>query len=196
MSLPTYFIIDLETTGLPKTKGYNNYHPYTENKHYDSSRIVEIAWVVLDSSLKPISQKHYIVRPLNFTIPTSDFHKVTQTIAENSGTLFNEILKDLSKDLNLSNNFLSYNVGFDLNILQNEISRHEETSLNIYIDKMKKICIMEEAKKYLSVSSCKLIHAYELIFGEEFENSHSALPDVLAAKDIFVYMRENKRKLK
>lgn len=140
-----------------------------------------------------VSQKHYIVNPDGFTIPKSDFHKVTQTVAEPKGTKFKEILKDLSTDISRCDNFLSYNVGFDLNILQNEISRHS-SDVNPLIDSMKKICIMESVNKYLSLSSCKLIHAYELIFDKQFEDSHSALPDVIAAKDIFVYMKQNKRK--
>lgn len=186
---PFYFIIDLETTGLPLTKGYNKYYPYTEHKYYINSRIVEIAWIILDESFKEISQKHYIVNPDGFIIPNSDFHKVTQSIAEIEGVTFKEILNDLSSDIRICNIFLSYNVGFDLNILQNEISRHSSaTDVNTFIDSMKKTCIMEEVKKHFSLSSCKLIHAYELIFGKKFDDSHSALPDVIAAKDVFVYM--------
>lgn len=197
MSSPTYFIIDLETTGLPQTKGYNKYYPYTENKYYNNSRIVELAWIVLDKSFNTISQKNYIVNPDDFTIPDSNFHKVTQTIAETKGVKFEEILKELSTDIQQCNIFLSYNIEFDLNILLNEISRHPSfSSCNSFIESMKKICIMEEVKKYLSLSSCKLIHAYELIFDKKFEDAHSALPDALAAKDIFVEMRLNPKKRK
>lgn len=193
-SFPTYFIIDLETTGLPITpREYNKYYPYTENKYYDRSRIVEIAWIILDKSFNTISQKHYIVNPDGFIIPHSDFHKITQTIAESKGIKFDEILRDLSTDIKQCEYFLSYNIGFDLNILQNEIFRHDN-KVNVFINSIKKICIMEEVKKYLSLSSCKLIHAYELIFDKPFENSHSALPDTIAAKDIFVYMRHNTKK--
>ena len=58
---------DVESTGLPKTKGFNNYYDYKELKYYDNSRIVSIAWNLLYKK-KLISSKYFIIKPKDFKV--------------------------------------------------------------------------------------------------------------------------------
>ena len=188
-----FFFIDLETTGLPKTKGYNNYYSYTDYNKYDSCRVVEIAWIVLSPSHEKLLEKQYIVKSNDFVIPTSEIHTITEEKSKQEGILLVDILKELFNDIKTSGTFLSYNILFDLNILQSEISRlnkiTEMNDLLLYIESMKKQCVMIMCCNYLDVNSIKLINAYKKIIKKELINSHQALPDTRAVCELFMKIR-------
>ena len=61
-----YLIFDIETTGLVKCEKFNLYPHFSDNEKYDTSRIVQIAWVVLDINFKTIDKKSYIIKKDNF----------------------------------------------------------------------------------------------------------------------------------
>ena len=50
-------VFDTETTGLPITKGFNNYYSYKELEKYNSSRLLSICWQVYKDTQ---SKKHLI----------------------------------------------------------------------------------------------------------------------------------------
>lgn len=185
-----YFIIDLETTGLPKTKGWNNYYSYTDYDKYNSCRAVEIAWIILDNKFQKVSEHQYIIKPNGFVIPNSNFHTVTEERAQNEGMRFEEILTILYKDLENSGTFLSYNILFDLNILLSEISRlNDQNDLLNKINNMKKECILVMCADYLDINSLKLVDSYKRILGKTLEDAHQALPDTRAACELFIKIK-------
>lgn len=187
-----YFIIDLETTGLPKTKGWNNYYSYTEYDKYDSCRAVEIAWIILDTKLQKVIERQYIIKPNGFNIPNSNFHTVTEERAQKEGLEFEEILKILYDDIKDCGTFLSYNVLFDLNILLSEINRINNSELLNKINNMKKECILVMCADYLDVNSLKLVDSYKRILGKTLEDAHQALPDTKAACELFTKIKMEK----
>jgi hypothetical protein len=65
-----YLFLDIETTGLPTRKGWDEYYPYTKSSCYDSSRVV----LCCDKNMKKIDEKDMVVRRDGFHIPKSEFH--------------------------------------------------------------------------------------------------------------------------
>ena len=58
--------IDLETTGLPKTKGFCKWYDYTELDKYESSRIIEMGIVITNNDGETIVEYSSLVKPNNF----------------------------------------------------------------------------------------------------------------------------------
>ena len=69
--------IDLETTGLPKTKGFNNWYNYTELDKYESSRIIELGIIITEDNGNIISEYTSLVKPDNFTSLKPIITKIT-----------------------------------------------------------------------------------------------------------------------
>ena len=67
---------DLETTGLPTFRehstGKNKYYAFNQNKYYDSSRIVSIAWCLIEEftaeKLEDPTINYTIRKPINFKV--------------------------------------------------------------------------------------------------------------------------------
>jgi DNA polymerase III epsilon subunit-like protein len=187
-STRNFFLVDTETTGFP-----TKYAKYHEHHKYDSARMVQIAWYVLDPDLKVLTRKNYILYPEQFKIPDSKFHFVTQEIGLTKGVKLKDIFEDLSKDIKTCDKFLAYNVEFDFGIIQSEISRLEGMEyLNCYIDKMTHVCAMKSAMYYMEIDKWpKLKDAYQEIVGSEGVKFHDALGDVEATYQVWKRIMKN-----
>ena len=197
-------VIDTETTGLPETK-FNNFckdrfYPFKQLEKYNKSRMVQISWTIVEIKLgTKYNVKDYIVKPNNFYVPNSDFHKVTNQIAINKGIDLVEIIKQLNQDLESSDYIMAHNTWFDMNIIRSEIYRLNldksnkilEKSLNIFNQFEKNnliLCSGELSKEILKIKSKysegykmpRLVEFYKHFFGCEFDNQHDSKFDVIA----------------
>ena len=89
--------IDIETTGLPIRKGFNNYYEPSEIKYYDTSRMIEIGYIIYDNEknrLKKIS--HLIKHHDDIKINNSKIHGITQNHINKKGILIIDVLNELS----------------------------------------------------------------------------------------------------
>ena len=178
--------IDIETTGLPKTKGFNKYFPYTSMKCYDTSRIVSISWIHTKDNIID-SYREVFVRPDNFIIKNSKFHGIKHKYALKHGLHIIEMFEELEELIEDTDEFLSYNIGFDLNVLSSELYRYECYNLLESLQLLKHRCVMQECfdkgheneGKYM-----KLLDLHKKIFNEEF-NAHNAYEDTYAAYRLF-----------
>ena len=157
--------IDLETTGLVKNVKQLNieqekrYPNYKNNENYESSRIVQIGYIYIESfdydyEILPINIKSIIIKPENFIIPeeTIIIHGITNEKANEEGILLNEGLKKIKKLINKSEYIIGYNIYFDINIIMNELYRK---GLKNPIKKIKELkedekilCVGELSKQY------------------------------------------------
>jgi hypothetical protein len=201
--------IDLETTGfvenVDKNKKLENRYPdYKENKNYDSSRIVQIGYIVFDDYDYEIGIKNIksvIIKPEEFVIPDDSIkiHGITNNIANEKGIKIKEGLKKLKKIIMKVEYIIGYNIYFDINILLNELNR---AGLKKPIKKIKElikeeriICIGElsrQYKCYKNMPSQKQI--YKELFEKPIENIHNAQYDILATIEIISWYKENKEK--
>ena len=179
-------IIDTETTGLPTTFNYK-YLPYTDILGYNSSRIVQISWII---PLKNNNlQRTFIIKPSDFIIHPSNYHYITQELSNEKGIKLEEIVDIFYKDITDYNikNFLAYNVEFDYNILLSELFRIKRDDVINSILSMNTICIMKLAQSFLKLKKYpKLEEAYNKIVNDTNDTKfHDAEFDTLAAYKVW-----------
>jgi len=77
--LRNILIFDLETIGLPITKGYRKYHPYNKLQYYNNSRIVQMAFQVYeeqkDETYHMTKEYDVIIKPDDFIINNEWCHQ-------------------------------------------------------------------------------------------------------------------------
>jgi len=190
--------IDLETTGLPKTKGFNDWYDYTDLEKYDSSRIIEIGLILTDKEGVVIEEYSSMVKPENFTglkPIITQITGITDGDINSQGRPLYDVLvetrhffEDPDTDI-----IISYNIGFDLNILLSELHRINSSwskSTIILINNTNKECAMELSKTVLNLNRHpKLCNAYKLLFNEEIKQNHRALSDTRICKDVYLKLK-------
>ena len=62
------FVFDTETTGLPDRNKHSStkYYPPEELNHYDSSRIVSIAWMIFNKMGEVKYSRYAVIKPDDF----------------------------------------------------------------------------------------------------------------------------------
>ncbi len=186
--------IDLETTGLPAYKAYNQYYPPSQTTYYESSRIVEIAWVLAEvkkDTFTILSSKEFLVFP-TFTINNSHIHGITTEDCLSRGVSFIEILDVLKKDIQKAQTVVAHNVLFDYNILLSEVYRVDKNFFNELIEKDLEDT-MYIGKNFLKINKFpKLINLFNHFFLEEKIQKHRALDDVMMCLRCYVKMKQEK----
>lgn len=128
-------VLDLETSGLPKTQGFNRFLPYTDSSAYDSSRILQLAFCSFRIG-EPVTRDQVYSgfrRPDGFTL-TPEAQAITHLEPEwldTHGQPLETVLTPLLDALPQSHLILAHNAGFDINILKNELFRLGYTTLQI-----------------------------------------------------------------
>ncbi len=205
LSNKNVLIFDLETTGIPicrpNTGGKNKYYPFNENTKYDSSRIISIAWTLIENvTIDKINNdniKYFIRKPLNFKVCGEEFHNITHEIALKEGKTFIDILnkEGLKDDLLKTDILIAHNCLFDFNILMNELFRIKSMPLLLKLTEMydkndfictgecsKNICKMPfiNSTKTFGYKMPKLNELYKFYYNKDYENQHHAKYDLMA----------------
>tara|TARA_B100001248_G_scaffold262231_1_gene256859 strand:+ start:3163 stop:3759 length:597 start_codon:yes stop_codon:yes gene_type:complete len=184
-------VFDTETTGLPSRKGYDNYFPYTETSHYDTSRIVSICWNLYENETL-LSKNYFVIKPddsfsIDNTSKSCEINGITKEIANKIGILITDVFVQLHTDLYNCDKIVAHNLLFDKNILLSELYRYGRQDLINIFESKDMYCTMNNSKdllkipmKYGNYKSPKLIELYLYFFGEKFNNEHDASADTEA----------------
>lgn len=177
-------VLDIETTGLPQTKGYNNYYSPKEIQKYNSSRIVSIA--LLNDEI----EHYHIIKPIDFTIKNSHFHGISQENALKKGISLQEFFgPSILRSIEKSDFILGHNIDFDINVLLSELYRQELYGIYYLLEKKNRKCSMKMGKDYFKLQKMpKLVELYFTFFYKPFENQHNALSDARACYDCYKKM--------
>jgi DNA polymerase III epsilon subunit-like protein len=187
-----YLFFDTETTGLlPKDCD-------VKNNIDNFPRLVELAFVLLDSNLNKIYSADYIIKPEGFEIPIvcSNIHQITTEIANEKGIEIKKVLEDFQSNYDKSDCVVCHNFYFDRKIVESELFRQ-----NIIIEMKKKlhICTMMKTIKFVGAlfkngrpnKYPTLTELYFKLFNKDFENKHNALSDVNATIECFIELINN-----
>ena len=160
-----YLIIDTETTGLPKTKGFDKWFNPKKHEYYDSARLVQIAWKVLDKNFEEILSENYIVQRDDFSIENSSFHGITNEMTDSIGIPLDTIFEKLYTILLECEYIIAHNMAFDEHILLNHTYRIGDDHLRKRWTDMERICTMKHTKNILklpktSVCDCPQIKQF------------------------------------
>jgi DNA polymerase-3 subunit epsilon len=189
-----YLIIDTETTGLPEMPGFDQYYPITDHDKYDSSRLVQIAWMVLDKEFNEKWSENYIVKRDNFSIDNSEFHNITNEMSDVHGVPLNVIFEHLYSSLIECETIVAHNLSFDENVILNHTHRINDKLLRDRWLSMERLCTMKMGKDvlklprkngYYGYKYPKLQELYRYYYGDDFEGAHDAMNDVVACADCF-----------
>jgi len=192
-----YLVLDVETNGLVVCKEFNKYYDYKELKYYKNSRIVSIAWQLMQNNKTIITTNYFIIKPNNFTIDEKsksfEINKISKMMVKNGRNL-DIVLNNFLEDLNKCEIIIAHNLNFDKNILLAEAYRLKK---NILIDKLlkkKSYCTMEQGKNITKIENAygykypKLTELYNHFFKKSFK-AHNALNDVKATCKCFFKMK-------
>jgi len=199
-------VLDLETTGLPKTKGFGNYYSYKDVSKYDPCRTVQISFLLHDVKKKSTTEYNYIVKPDNFEINNSEFHGITQEMALTDGIELNNVADILESviDNNKITYIIGHNLVFDMNVLMSDLYRIGRNKLIKKLKRLTMFCTMEQSKDILQLKpfiygeykNPKLIELCEYVLGESPTDLHNSLNDckytLRCYLDLFIYKNINK----
>jgi len=186
---PFYLFFDTETTGVPVD--WNA--PITDFDNWP--RIVQIAWLVYDRKGNQILKNQFIIKPVDFEIPTeaSNIHQITTEHAIRYGKSLEKVLLKFEKHCEKSKYLIAHNINFDAKVTGSEFLRILSRNP---IPGLKQMCTMESSTNY-----CRLPGNYgykwptlsELhikLFGVDFDGAHDALADIEATAKCFWKMKE------
>jgi len=172
-------VLDIETTGLPK-KVSGVYSDPTDLTLYDSSRIVELGYYIIDKNNVKIKEVEYLIKPENFVIPDDvvKVHGISQEMAMTKGISFKHVIAILYLDLiNYDcTTFIAHNVEFDKNIILSECYRLNYLPIIDKLKSMNNFCTMKDNKIFNKWP--KLGVLYEELFNKPIIVDHRSLSDV------------------
>lgn len=189
-----YLIVDTETTGLPKTMDAG------PDDLDNWPRVVEIAWILLDSDCRLVDSRSYVIKQ-NTPIPpeASKVHGITDEVAAQEGVEPNMAFLEFSKALENCEFLISHNVNFDSPIIEAEFIRN---GFGKRIASKRKICTMTEGvdfcrKPKILGEGYKRPNLTELFnkcyrdgdYTQQLQGLHRAYNDVLVAAKCFVKMK-------
>lgn len=179
-----YLFFDTETTGLPK----NYKAPISDINNWP--RLVQLALLGFDKYGNKILEVDYIIKPLDFTIPSesSKIHGITNNIALSKGLPLNSVLNVFAEIIENSKFIIAHNILYDESIIGCEFYR---SKIDNILNSKKKICTMESSVNFCAISGAygykwpKLSELHYKLFGTEFREAHNALVDVNATARCF-----------
>lgn len=188
-------VFDTETTGLPKTLGFNKYYSYKESEYYKNSRIVSICWKVYEDG-NLISNHYYLIRPIDFKIDNNSYackiNKITQEDAFSNGIIIEDMYNKLEVDLKIIDKIVAHNLLFDKHILLAEFYNSRRNDLIKLFESKEMFCTMNYSKNILKIpmknglyKPPKLIELYNYLFQSDFEGAHNAEADVDACANCY-----------
>lgn len=188
-----YFCFDTETSGLPQYTDRRGYHPPQHYEKYNTSRIVQISWIIADKDLQIISRDTHYIKPDNFVIPeeTTAIHGITNEKAHALGKPMPEVLGKLVEYLHLMKTNVAHNVHFDVNILRAECYRYGFGDVGEILARAQKYCTMERGKHHMCLTkNPKLSELYEMLYHEPMQNAHDAEADTYYCWKCFELLKQ------
>lgn len=159
-----------------------------------NDRVVQLAWLVLDSGFKEVIAHDYIIYPDGFEIPVyvTKIHGISTERACREGRSLGSVLDLFIKDVNNASYIVAHNLNFDLRMICSELNR-----INCDINwplKRRQICTMKSSRDFCALpkksgngyKNPKLAELYEKLFDEGLLNAHDALVDTRACARAFV----------
>lgn len=171
------FFFDTETTGLPQKFSGDFHHP-SKFHYYDTSRIVQIAWIITDNNGKHLSKETYLIAPLDFMVSCQEIHGISHEKALLEGLPLHIVLERLYTAVKTCGILSAHNLSFDYNVLLAECYRIGRDDIVRVVQSKEQFCTMRYGKELLGYSKYpKLKQLYETLCKEQWIQKHDALDD-------------------
>lgn len=167
---------DTETTGLVP-KGANWETDYDKFPY-----IVQIAWIADNK------ENSYIIKPEDWKIPEDviKVHGIDNFKAMTEGQSNLEVLTLFLEAAKKADLLVGHNIYFDISIIKANLLRlgFNKEEIVEALHKDKRFCTMQKSRKIFGKWP-KLIELHEYLFGNNFEDAHSALGDARATQKCY-----------
>lgn len=194
-----YMFLNIGTSGLPH-KNYGKYYNYKETNRYNTSRIVQLSWIICSSGGEIKSKKNHYFTPDDFEISDSaiGIHGVSQEYAKKNGEDPALVLDMFLDDLEKATTVISHNLEFDYNVLSSESYRHDNKKLPILLNSTTKICTGISTKDLLKLDNGKndfkmpkLSELYYFCYKKNLkqDNNNVVMNNLEALVKIFYYLK-------
>ena len=179
-----YLFFDTETTGLPK----NWKAPVTDLNNWP--RLVQLAYLLYDTSGNKIAGEDFIIKPEGFTIPAdaSRIHGISTEKAISEGQAISSVLQQFNSLIEQASYLVAHNMSFDEKIVGSEFLRN---GMQNSIPTKNKICTMEKTTNFCAIDGPygykwpKLSELHYKLFRTGFEEAHNAAVDINATAKCF-----------
>lgn len=185
-------IFDTETTGFPQGMKLGTFPSPVEYQNYDTSRLIEFGYALIDQNLEIISKDSYLIQ-IDVEIPNSNIHGITNDDVKN-GISLPDFLDILEKLLSSVESLIGHNLIFDINVLAAECYRSDRNELGSLLLNFVTCSKIEDTmrlgmkliqsqlnvfvKNINSIKFPKLSELYQYLFRKKIIQSHRALGDV------------------
>ena len=184
-----YLFFDTETTGLPG----NWKAPVHDLSNWP--RLVQLAYLLFDSSGNLLLSAEYIIKPVAFTVPVaaSNIHGITHERACREGAPLAVVLNEFFGYLNKSEVLVAHNMSFDENIVGAEFLR---LSMPNIIPHKNRICTMLKSTNFCKLDGPygykwpRLSELHYILFKSDFAEAHNAAVDIQATAKCFWELRK------
>lgn len=183
-------VIDVETTGLPTTRGFMNYYDANDTHYYDSSRMIELGYIIFTFDGRELARREFLIKPDNFTIENSHIHGITFDMANNGGLNIRDALDIFEVDLLDTERIVAHNIGFDLNVILAECYRYNRLDLVTRLTNITKECTMANGKVYLKTGRFPALKVlYKRLTEQDVDQLHRALDDSRLCGECYFAMK-------
>ncbi len=182
-----FLIFDTETTGLPKRWDA----PISDLNNWP--RVVQLAWQLHDEDGSLVSDKTYVIKPVDFDIPfeSEKVHGISTLLATQIGEKIQTVFSEFLKDLSSASYIVGHNLKFDINVVSSELYRLDienqllnKKVLDTCTENTANVCKLPGGKSG-KFKFPTLVELYENLFNKQFENAHNASADVEANAMVF-----------
>ena len=184
-----YLFFDTETTGLPR----NWKAPVHDLSNWP--RLVQLAYLLYDSSGNLVFCADHIIKPADFTVPVaaSSIHGITHERACREGAPLAAVLTEFFSYVNASEVLVAHNMSFDENIVGAEFLR---LSIPNIIPRKNRICTMLKSTHFCKLDGPygykwpKLSELHYILFNKDLSEAHNAAVDIKATAKCFWELRK------
>jgi DNA polymerase III epsilon subunit-like protein len=185
-----YMILDTETTGLPKIKK-NGYNDYKELDKYDSARMVQLSWLIMNKN-KILKIKDYIIKIDNLqTNYATSLHGVSDIISDTLGVSYEDAFNEFMNDLHNVDYIVGHNIDFDINIIKSELFRLNKLNIIELMNNKKIFCTMKYYENEFNKSKPSLAECYFKLYNKMIVGAHNSKYDIIYTMKIFGKYLEN-----
>ena len=186
-----FLFFDVETSGLPQfsNSSVNRFYHYSDVAKYNSSRIVQICWMVYDYYRQQLISHNYVIKPSgDFNIVCSDIHGITNEHVNEHGQNLSDVFNQLAIDLQNVKFSVTHNLFFVKNILYSELYRHGRQDIIDKLEATEQTCTGLSSIKIVKLPNMKkpnLGQLYEHCFKKQMLNPHNAYFDTQHIAECF-----------
>lgn len=187
-----YLFFDTETTGIPR----NCKAPVSDLHNWP--RVIQLAFLLADSTGKPLDSHQCLIRPDGFTIPpdATRIHGITTEDALARGIPLADALQRFLTALANASLLIAHNIAYDENVLGAEFLR---ARLPNPLPKTKRFCTMDSTTVFVAIPGKygkfkwpTLTELHLKLFGTQPKQAHAALADVHSCAACFFELQKRK----